>query len=67
MNKGNVLSFGGCYICGGKLADVWDADGIAHHSKCVECPKCGSDFVFWAYKKRPYIFRCQNCLNRWER
>ena len=66
QDKDAHLSFGECYICQKAGSNVYDAPGVAHHSECTKCHKCGSQFVFWSGSSRPFIFRCLNCLERWQ-
>ena len=63
------MTCGTCYMCGKEMADVMQSfEGIpmAYHSECAKCPTCGSDFVMWQMTRRPLIFRCLNCLVRWQ-
>ena len=63
------ITLGTCYMCGEKMADVIQQISgmpMAYHSKCATCPDCGSDFVIWQMTRRPLIFRCLNCLSRWQ-
>jgi len=60
------LTFGTCYMCGKEMADTIEGLGRAYHSSCAKCPDCGSNFVIWENSRRPIIFRCLNCLKRWQ-
>lgn len=55
-----------CYFCGKETPDVYDGQ-ISYHTTCFVCPQCGSDFIIWQHKEKPFFFRCQKCLNGWER
>jgi hypothetical protein len=61
------MDFGNCIVCGQGLADKMPMPGHPFHEECATCPKCGVfDLVVWRFTKRPFIYRCLNCLERWE-
>lgn len=49
-----------CKICGKP------SEGFTDHEDCIRCPECGeADLIIYNNKK--LIFRCLNCLNRYEK
>lgn len=67
-NEERIIQLDKCYICGEEGADTY-LMGVRvgpFHKRHAICPECGeTDLVLWRTSP-PHIFRCQNCLHKWE-